>query len=143
MNIFLNLLIFFGQVYSNLLTILKKWVMFSYYWILRVLYIFWIQVFFFNQTWLKNIQLWISMSGGSESKRICSQWGDPGSLPGLGRCPGEGNGNPLQYSCLENSMDRGAWQATVNGLQRVGHDWATKAHTSNCDAPFVECRLTF
>ena len=43
--------------------------------------------------------------------------GDPGSIPGLGRSPGEGNGNPLQYSCLENPMDRGAWWATVMGLQ--------------------------
>ena len=42
--------------------------------------------------------------------------GDPGSIPGLGRSPGEGNGNPLQYSCLENPMDRGAWQATVHGV---------------------------
>ena len=41
--------------------------------------------------------------------------GDPGSISGLGRSPGEGNGNPLQYSCLENPMDRGAWQATVHG----------------------------
>ena len=41
---------------------------------------------------------------------------DPGSIPGLGRFPGEGNGNPFQYSCLENSMDRGAWKATVNGV---------------------------
>ena len=40
--------------------------------------------------------------------------GDPGSIPGAGRSPGEGNGNPLQYSCLENPMDRGAWQATVH-----------------------------
>ena len=39
--------------------------------------------------------------------------GDLGSIPGSGRCPGEGNGNPLQYSCLENPMDSGAWQATV------------------------------
>ena len=39
--------------------------------------------------------------------------GDLGSIPGLGRSPGEGNGNPLQYSCLKNPMDRGAWQATV------------------------------
>ena len=39
---------------------------------------------------------------------------DPGSIPGLGRSPGEGNGNPLQYSCLENPTDRGAWQATVH-----------------------------
>ena len=42
--------------------------------------------------------------------------GDPGSIPGSGRAPREGNGNPLQYSCLENSMDRGAWQATVHGI---------------------------
>ena len=41
---------------------------------------------------------------------------DLGSIPGLGRSPGEGNGNPLQYSCLENSMDRGAWWATVHGV---------------------------
>ena len=43
-----------------------------------------------------------------------------------GRSPGEGNGNPLQYSCLENLMDRGAWQATVHGVAQVGHDLATK-----------------
>ena len=42
--------------------------------------------------------------------------GDPGSIPGLGRSPGEGNGNPLQYSCLENPTDRGAWWATVHGV---------------------------
>ena len=47
--------------------------------------------------------------------------GDPGSIPGSGRSPGEGNGYPPQYSCLENSMDRGAWQATVHGSQRVRH----------------------
>ena len=41
---------------------------------------------------------------------------DLGSIPGLGRSPGEGNGNPLQYSCLENPMDRGAWQAIVHGV---------------------------
>ena len=48
--------------------------------------------------------------------------GDLGSIPGSGRCPGGGNGYPLQYFCLENSMDRGAWQATVHGVARVGHD---------------------
>ena len=48
--------------------------------------------------------------------------GDPGSIPELGRFPGKGNGNPLQYSCLENPMDRGAWQATVHRVRRVGHD---------------------
>ena len=44
--------------------------------------------------------------------------GDPCSIPGLGRSPGERNGNPLQYSCLENSMDRGAWQAVVYGVAK-------------------------
>ena len=55
----------------------------------------------------------------------CNAW-DLDSIPGLGRCPGEGNGNPLQYPCLENPMDRGAWWATVHGVVRVGHDLATK-----------------
>ena len=47
--------------------------------------------------------------GGSDGKESACSAGDPGSIPGLGRSPGEGNGNPLQYSCLENSMDKGAW----------------------------------
>ena len=47
--------------------------------------------------------------GGSEVKASASNEGDPGSIPGLGRSPGEGNDNPLQYSCLENPMDREAW----------------------------------
>ena len=48
--------------------------------------------------------------------------GDLGSIPGSGRSPGGGRGNPLQYPCLENPMDRGAWRATVRGLHRVRHD---------------------
>ena len=48
--------------------------------------------------------------------------GDMGLIPGLGRSPGEGNGNPLQRSCLENTMGRGAWWATVQGSQTVGRD---------------------
>ena len=51
-----------------------------------------------------------------------------GLILGLGRSPGEGNGNPLQYSCLENPMDRGAWRATIIGSQRVGHDRNNLAH---------------
>ena len=46
---------------------------------------------------------------GSDGKVSAFKAGDPGSIPGLGRFPGEGNGNPLQYPCLENPMDRGAW----------------------------------
>ena len=68
------------------------------------------------------------LPGGAVVKQHASaeDVGDPGSIPGSGRCPGEGNGNPLQYSCLENTMDRGAWQATVHGDERVRHDLATK-----------------
>ena len=51
--------------------------------------------------------------------------GHPGLIPGLGRSPGEGNVNPLQCSCLENSMDRGGWQAKVHGIARVGNDLVT------------------
>ena len=54
---------------------------------------------------------------------------DMGSITGLGRSSGGGHDNPLQYSCLENSMDRGAWRATVHGSQRVGHDLVTNTHT--------------
>ena len=64
--------------------------------------------------------------GGSDGKVSAYNVGDPGSIPGSRRSPGEGNGNPLQYSCLENPMNRGAWQATVHGVARVGHDLATK-----------------
>ena len=51
-------------------------------------------------------------------KEAAHNMGDEGSTPGLGRFPGEGNGNPLQYSCLENSTDRGAWWATVHGVTK-------------------------
>ena len=53
--------------------------------------------------------------------------GDSGLIPGLGRSSEEENGNPLQYSRLENLMDRGAWQTMVHGVARVGHDLATKS----------------
>ena len=56
--------------------------------------------------------------GGSDDKEFACDAGDTGSVPGLGRSPGEGNGNTLQYSCLENSMDRGAWKAAVHGVTK-------------------------
>ena len=56
--------------------------------------------------------------GGSDSKVSACNAGDLGSIPGLGKRPGEGNGNPLQYSCLEDSMDREAWWATVHGVTK-------------------------
>ena len=60
----------------------------------------------------------LGFPGGSDSKESACNAGDPGSIPGSGRSPGEGNDNPLQYSCLENLMNRGAWQATVHGVTK-------------------------
>ena len=75
----------------------------------------------------------IKQSGGfprsSVGKEYACNAGDLGSIPGLGRCPGKGNGNPLRYSCLENPTDRGAWQATVHGVTRVRYDLTTKPQT--------------
>ena len=59
-----------------------------------------------------------SFPGGSDSKESACNAENPGSIPGLGRSPGEGNGNALQYSFLENYVDRGAWQATVHGVAK-------------------------
>ena len=63
------------------------------------------------------------LPGGSDSKESACNVADLGSIPRLGKFPGEGNGNPLQYSCLGNTMDRGAWWATVHGITRVRHSW--------------------
>ena len=60
----------------------------------------------------------VDFPGGSDDKASACNAGDPGSNPGLERSPGEGNGNPLQYSCLESSMDRGTWLATVHGVEK-------------------------
>ena len=58
-------------------------------------------------------------TGGSNGKESVCNEGDPGSVPGLGKYPGKGHGNPLQYSYLENFMDRGAWQITVHGVPKT------------------------
>ena len=60
----------------------------------------------------------IGFPGGSDAKASACSAGDPGSIPGLGRSPGEGNGNPLQYPCLENSMDKGACWAIVHEVAK-------------------------
>ena len=71
--------------------------------------------------------------GGSAVKHTCAMQetiynpGNVGLTSGSGRSPGEGNDNPLQYSCLGSPMDREAWKATVNGVVRVGHDLVTKS----------------
>ena len=64
----------------------------------------------------------MGFSGGPEGRESDFRAGDLGSIPGSGRSPGEGNGNPLQYSYLENSMDGGACRLQYMGSQRVGHD---------------------
>ena len=63
----------------------------------------------------------------SDGKESACNAGGPGSIPGLGKCPGEGNGNPLRYSCLKNSMDRGAWRATVHGVAK-NQTWLSGFH---------------
>ena len=65
---------------------------------------------------------------GSDSKESACSVGDPGSVPGLGRSPGEGNGNPLQYSCLENPMNREAWQATYSPWGLKESDMTEQLH---------------
>ena len=67
----------------------------------------------------------LGFPGRLGGKEFSCNAGDPGLIPGSGRCPGEGNGNPLQYFCLGNPMDRGAWYRPW-GPKRVGQDLATK-----------------
>ena len=81
-------------------------------------------------------------SGGSDGKETACNAGDPSSIPGLGRSPGEGNGNPFQYSYLESPMDRGAWWATVH---RIAESDMTKGltHSLSCGYFFTvldKCR---
>ena len=75
--------------------------------------------------------------GGSEVKASACNAGDLGSIPGLGRSPGEGNGTPLQYSCLENPVGRGAWWATVH---RVAKSWT---QLSSFTFTFIDCPLSY
>ena len=88
--------------------------------------------FFFEETlfvsWL-SMKLWQRLLGLLKPILSACDAGGPGSIPGSGRSPGGGHGNPLQYSCLENPMDREAWRATKSmGPQRAGHNWATHFH---------------
>ena len=80
--------------------------------------------------------IWGSISDGQQA--ACNA-GDPGSIPGSGRSPGERNGNPFQYSCLENPMDRRPCQVTVHGVARVGQDLATKSSPPSLQSPSRNC----
>ena len=73
---------------------------------------------------------------GPVGKESAYNTGDLGLIPGSGRSPGEGNGNPLQYSCLGNPMDRGAWQATVHGVTNSRHNLGTKPPTLPSGLPW-------
>ena len=77
--------------------------------------------------WTESL-CWGFPDSSADKESTCSA-GDPSLIPGPGRSPGGGHGNPLQYSCLQNPMDRGPWQATVRGSHRVGQDLAhTQSH---------------
>ena len=84
----------------------------------------------------------INCTGGSDGKESACNAGDPGSITRSARLPREGNGNPLQYSCLKNSMDRGAWEArsqrVIMGSQSLEHDWMTfiSLRKGNVDSDF-------
>ena len=87
----------------------------------------------------------VDFPGGAESKESVCNAGDLGSVSRSEKSPGEGNGNPLQYFCLENPMDRGAWQARLQsiGLQRVGHDWETNTRWQAASRVCVLLHLKF
>ena len=77
-----------------------------------------------GQAWFPRLSIFpiglprLDFPGGSDGKASAYNVGDPGLIPGSGRSPGEGNGNPLHYSCLENPMDGGVWLATVHGVTK-------------------------
>ena len=76
-----------------------------------------------KNNFLVLVCVYVGFPGGSvvqNEPANAGNTGDTGSIPGLGRSPGGGNGNPLLYSCLENPMDKGAWRATVHGITKIG-----------------------
>ena len=76
----------------------------------------------------KALHIILGFPGGSGVKTLPANEEESGLIPGSGKSPGEGNGNPLQYSCLENPMNSGTWQVTAHGVTRVGHDSTTKQY---------------
>ena len=76
--------------------------------------------------------------GGSDDKESSCNAGDPGTVPGSGRSPGEGNGNPLQYSCLENPVDRGTCRAIVHGFAESDMTEKVSMHTLQQDISELE-----
>ena len=84
-------------------------------------------------------------SGGSTIKNLPANAGDAGFvglIPGLGRSPGKRNGNPLQYSCLENPMDRGAWRAVVHGVTKSRTQLSTQTHSKENNT-FISSKIMY
>ena len=79
-----------------------------------------------SEKWVQQEMLYLSLLGGSDAKKCSCNAGDPGFIPMSERSPGGGNDNPLQYSCLGNPKDRGAWQAVDHGVARVRDYLGTK-----------------
>ena len=86
--------------------------------------------------WIKMYYIHMGFPGDSEVKASACNAGDLGSIPGLGRSPEEGNGNPLQYSCLENPIGKGAWWATVRGVTK---SWT---RLSNFTFTYIQWNIT-
>ena len=82
-----------------------------------------------------GLQIEWGYNGEADAKESACNAGSPGSIPGSGRSPGEGNGNPLQYSFLENPMDRGAWQATIHGVAKSQTRLSDWIHTIHIQGP--------
>ena len=103
-------------------------ILFTYNLVLLISYTTEFSLWFSSENYFISLVIFsmIQKFSNSVDKESSCNAGDPGSIPGWGRSPGEGNGNPLQYYCLENPMDRGAWWATVHGAARVRHDLVTK-----------------
>ena len=80
-----------------------------------------------------------SDAGGKDLAASAGDMSGTGSIPGSGRSPEGGNDNPVQYSCLENPMERGAWQATVHRVTRVGHNLATKERERDRESVNIQC----
>ena len=82
-------------------------------------------------------EAWCGFPGSSVGKESAHNAGDQSLIPGSGRSLGEGNGNPLQYSCLRNAMDRGAWRATIRGITREGHNSVTEQQQIFNEFPII------
>ena len=105
------------------------------------------QVYFYIKTAPENkSKIWwfMGFSDSSDGKESFCNESELGLIPGLARSPGESNDNPLQYSCLENSMDRGSGQATVHGIEELDTiEWLTHTHTHSASGKEPTCQCSW